>query len=275
MRTFTISLALTVLAIPVVSQVFTQTCSNPKFPSGSAAAIDASCRPSGSADPQSADGLQNIAKNNFCASTPASPTVTIASLRDLQTKANAAEKKLKFKPGQPPPRRDFLMALGEGDLVTFEGFVFEARQECKESVNCDTQSPNQDGFHDIHISFLDHAPTSKSGSASAQAAEECGSFVGETIPHHRPLEWNACNMNDVANRNLRVRVTGQRMFDGSHLTCNGSTPNGSNPKRATLWEIHPIYTFDVCLSGDCKNGGWVPLETFAAGKTTCDNKPCN
>jgi hypothetical protein len=236
-------------------------------------AIDGSCKVSGSAAPTSAEGLQNTGKNNFCAvGNPAA--VTLASLRTLQTSAEAAEKKLHFAAGSPPKSRAFLASLGEGGPVTFEGFVFQARQECKETVNCGAQSPNQDAFHDIHISLVDHVPTSGGGSVAQKDAEECGGFVAEMIPHHRPPEWTACNVNDVAARHLRVRVTGQRFFDASHLTCNGGTPNGSNPKRSTLWEIHPIYMFEVCPSGDCKTGGWVPLSTFAAGKTTCNNKPC-
>src|SRR6266478_3301301 len=95
------------------------------------------------------------------------------------------------------------------------------------------------------------------------------------IPHHRPLEWTACNVNDVANSGLRVRVSGQQFFDGSHLPCKNGIPDGSNPKRASLWEIHPIYSFEVCPAGDCKNGGWKPLEELARGKTTCNNKPCS
>lgn len=271
MRCFHICLALTTLALPGNTQVFTQSCPTPQFPSVSTG-IDASCGPSGSSDPQSADGLQNLKKDNFCAlGTPIA--VTLSALKALQTKAASGEATNHFKPGEPLPDRTFLKSLGEGDLVTFEGYVFEARQECKESVNCGVQSPNQDGFHDIHISLVDHVPTSKLGTQAADA-EECGSFVAEMIPHHRPAEWNACNVNSIATKKLRVRITGQRMFDGSHLTCNGTTPNGSNPKRATLWEIHPIYSFDVCPSGDCKTNGWVPLTTFAAGKTSCTNKPC-
>lgn len=271
MRRAHICLALTTLALPSNAQLFTQSCPSPQFPSASTA-IDSSCKSSGSSAPQSADGLQNIQKNNFCPlGTPTA--ITLTTLNALQAKATAEEHTNGFKPGEPPPVRTFLKSLGEGDLVTFEGYVFEARQECKESVNCDTQSPNLDGFHDIHISLVDHVPTSKPGTRAADA-EECGSFVAEMIPHHRPAEWNACNVNSVATQKLRVRVTGQRMFDGSHLTCNGITPNGDNPKRSTLWEIHPIYGFEVCPSGDCPTGGWVPLTMFAAGKISCTNTPC-
>ena len=259
------------LALPGSAQVFTQSCAAPQFP-GSSTPIDGTCKSSGSSDPKSADGLQDLRKNNFCAA-GAPIMVTLSQLVALQKTTAAAETQKKLKQGDPPADRTFLENLGEGNLVQFEGFVFEARQECKETVNCGAGSPNEDAFHDIHISLLDHAPVSKPGAAAADA-EECGSFVAEMIPHHRPPEWNACNVNSVATQKLRVRITGQRMFDGSHLTCNGKTPNGDNPKRATLWEIHPIYTFEVCPKGDCQTGGWTPLTTFAAGKTTCQNKPC-
>jgi len=79
---------------------------------------------------------------------------------------------------------------------------------------------------------------------------------------------------DVAGKGLRVRVTGQQFFDGSHVPCKNGAPQGSNPKRVSLWEIHPIYSFEVCPSGDCAHGGWQPLETFAAGKTECPEAEC-
>lgn len=63
----------------------------------------------------------------------------------------------------------FLQAHGEGHVVVFEGFVFEARQQA----------------------------------------------------------------------GLRVRVTGQQFFDGSHVPC--ATTGCRNPKRVSLWEIHLIY----------------------------------
>jgi hypothetical protein len=58
------------------------------------------------------------------------------------------------------------------------------------------------------------------------------------------------------------------------VPCKNGVPQGSNPKRVSLWEIHPIYSFEVCPSGDCATGGWQPLETFAAGKAECPEADC-
>jgi hypothetical protein len=60
-----------------------------------------------------------------------------------------------------------------------------------------------------------------------------------------------------------VRVTGQLFFDGSHSPCAGGK---GSPKRASLWEIHPVYALDVCSGktiADCPvddETKWQPLE---------------
>ncbi len=260
------------------TQQFPQTCppgTTSRLPTPNSTGID-SCGINGSAGAQSPDGLQNAVKNNFCMAESAVPSsLDVATVKTLQVSTEKEEKKRKLKPGSPPNDRSFLSALGEGRLVTFEGFVFAARQECAESVNCGSGQPDVDGSHDIHISFLGQPRKTKpTDPPSARDAEECGGFVAEFSPHHRPDVWTACNVNDVAAKGLRVRITGQQFFDGSHVPCKGGHPSGDNPKRVSLWEIHPIYSFEVCPSGDCASGGWVPLETFAAGKTACKNQPC-
>ena len=66
-----------------------------------------------------------------------------------------------------------------------------------------------------------------------------------------------------------------QFFDGSHVTCTAAgQPIGSNPKRMSLWEIHPIYTFEVCPTGMCAEGGWQKLEDWSGASTTCETKPC-
>lgn len=259
-----------------MGQTFPQTCpsgSAPRFPSPNSTEIE-SCGLAGAAASGSAEALQNDQKNNFCALGDGT-SIDIAQLKTLEKSAEAVEKKKKYKAGQPPPDRSFLTALGERNVAVFEGYVFEARQECGETVNCGAVTPNIDASHDIHIAILG-APrkTKDSDPAAARDAEECTGFVAEMIPHHRPDEWSACNVNDVAGKGLRVRVTGQQFFDASHVPCKGTKAVGSNPKRVSLWEIHPIYAFEVCPSGDCASGGWVALEQFEAGKTTCHNPAC-
>ena len=235
---------------------FHPSCSNPHFPSDTPGEIDAtSCTLAGSGGAETA---QNEAKNNFCASDPAKP-VTLAEMLDLQQKVqqdrsipfgNRSNHPLTNEAG-PAQDRIPLVKLGEGDQVVVQGFVLIARQEGGESVNCGKNVADDPGDHDIHISLVQNTSDA-----------ECQSIVVEMTPHHRPTQWTAALVNEVAHAKLPVRVTGQRMFDSSHSPCqNGSSVQG-DPKRASLWEVHPIYKFDVCPKGDCSSGGWVPLEAW-------------
>jgi len=69
-------------------------------------------------------------------------------------------------------------------------------------------------------------------------------------------------LNHVAKSGLLVRVTGQRMFDSSHTPCINGSPAKGDPARVSLWEVHPIYKFEVCPQGNCAGGDWVPLEAW-------------
>jgi hypothetical protein len=60
-----------------------------------------------------------------------------------------------------------------------------------------------------------------------------------------------------------VRIAGQQFFDSSHVPCANGAPVGSNPKRISLWEIHPIYNFEVCVSNCDGAGQWQPLTQWA------------
>lgn len=252
------------LLISAFAAQFPGTCPTGKtarFPRSVATPIDALCGLSGTGT--AAEGLQDQAKNNFCTGASTAP-ISLAQIASLQT---AVEKITSIPKGSPPASRTALVGLGEGNVVVFEGFVFEARQECKETVNCSAQVPNKNAYHDIHISLIDAPKTS--------TTNECSGFVAEMIPHFRPPQWTACSVNGVASKGLRVRVTGQQFFDGSHLPCKNGAPVGTEPKRVSLWEIHPIYKFEVCPSGTCSAGGWQPLEVFAKGAPSCPEVACN
>jgi hypothetical protein len=94
-------------------------------------------------------------------------------------------------------------------------------------------------------------------------ADECNSVVAEMVPHHRPDGWTVENVLKAANKHARVRATGQLFFDSSHTECVDGTRVGSDPARSSLWEIHPIYKFEVCDSGDCsKAENWFSLEDW-------------
>ena len=306
--------ATAVTAVAMAGVQFPQTCANgkPQFPDMDPANVHPATKSlpidacgvtgadeTGTPEPTaSAEGKQNGRKNNFCATGTPAP-ITVASYAALQGPAAAAVAKQEAaapkkpaatgnatkNPGHhpseskgPPTDRSVLEGFGEGKVVVFEGYVFEGRQESKETVNCEDKGvPAADGSHDIHISLLAQQPTTNPDATDAAGKlaaekEECTGIVAEMIPHHRPGEWTSCNVNDAAQKKLRVRVTGQQFYDGSHEPCKNGMPVGKNPKRVALWEIHPIYKFEVCPSGNCTSSGWQPLVQYDQGKTECVTK---
>jgi hypothetical protein len=244
---------------PAGGSGFSQTCTNPHFPrnSGPTSIDDTSCTIAGKGG---AETFQNEAKNNFCATGPVRD-VTIADLINMQAQVQQNSSipfgsthghPLTTTPG-PATDRKPLQALGEGTEVTLQGFVLVARQEGAESVNCGANIANVPTNHDIHISIVD----------SASQQDECSGVVAEMVPHHRPVSWTSENVNAIASKKLPVRLTGQLFFDSSHTPCQKGSGVPGDPKRIALWEVHPIYEFDVCPQGDCSNGnGWVTLEEF-------------
>lgn len=242
---------------------FKPACANPSYPAPapkSSPAIDAQCGLAGAGS--GPEGQQDMTKNNFCAKgTP--QAITIADLTDLQSQvlANTAINFGSANQGTrkkgPTTNRAPLKKLGEGKLVTLKAFVLIARQEGGESVNCGKSVPDGALFHDIHISLV----------GSPSVVDECSGVVAEMSPHHRPDAWTHGNVEKVSQAKLPVRVTGQLYFDSSHFPCSGGQGAGEgNPKRVSLWEIHPIYKFEVCTA-DCDAAGtWVALDQWAGQK---------
>lgn len=237
---------------------FVPVCTTPSYPSpppSTPPGIDSECGLQGSGGEEA---NQNIAKNNFCAK--GAPTeMTIDDLTKLQTKVDNdpsipyGDDSQGGRPKGPAVDRSPLQALGEGKLVRMQAYVLFGRQEGDESVNCEKAVPNEAAYHDIHIELV----------STAGETDECSGVVAEMIPHHRPDTWTADNVEQVAGAQLPVRVTGQLFFDSSHFPCQDGAGVGENPKRISLWEIHPIYKFEVCSSGDCSSGGgWVPLDQW-------------
>jgi hypothetical protein len=224
-------------------------------------AIDDSCSATGSANPSTVTGsrqaAQNQAKNNFCASnTPVN--IDFDVLHQLQQEAANVTT---FGSDQSlPSDRSVLRQLttkagniGEGTVVRLVAFVINAHPSnvgTGESVNCKLKPAES---NDIHIVL---------GQNSNQD-DECSSVTAEMSPHFRPDSWTPDNMNQ---NNARLfRFTGQLFFDASHKPCTGST--GANPKRSSLWEIHPVYGVEICgdARNNCKvdsNDNWIALSDF-------------
>lgn len=239
-------------------------CSLPFAPIQRHHAIDDACPATGNSKPDTAQGErqanQNAEKNNFCASnTPNTPVnIDFDVLHQLQQEA--ASVTTFGSDGSLPQDRSVLQklttkvgAIGEGTVVRIVAFVINAHPSnvgSGESVNC--KRPDAES-NDIHIVL---------GQNSNQD-DECSSVTAEMSPHFRPDTWTPDNMN---HNNARLfRFTGHLFFDGSHKPCTGST--GPNPKRSSLWEIHPVYGVQVCgnQNNTCKvdsDQDWIALSDF-------------
>jgi hypothetical protein len=238
---------------------FTPACDSPSFPTPAPATspeIDSQCGINGiGAGPE---GVQDSVKNNFCA-TGTTKVQTIADLTALQNavlkdtainfgNANTAKRKR-----GPTTNRKPLQTLGEGTLVTLKAFILFAKQEGPESNNCGIKVPDKPLFHDIHINLV----------SSTSITNQCSGVVVEMSPHHRPDSWTHANVEKVSKLQLPVRVTGQLYFDSSHVPCvGGKSGGGGQPSRVSLWEIHPIYKFEVCTAGCDGEGTWLPLDEW-------------
>jgi uncharacterized protein YgiM (DUF1202 family) len=269
---------------PGVDQPFSLDCHNPPFANPQSHDIDLHC-PNEGCTAKANDKAQNKIKNNLCAP-GTSIQINNTSINNLQAAVDQLVKQGALNYGESPPKETdraklkglstvdangASVTLGEGMLVTLEGFVLDAKHDDSyvlgtgaegfkgEGVNCKNSLFD---WNDIHIALGETA-----------SAEECSSVTAEIIPHLRPAVWdrfdcNPCTSPHVANalpvKGLRVRITGQLFFDGSHSPgpCGGTPGKNSFPRRA-VWEIHPVYAIEAFDSAQNK---FVTLEEWAQGK---------
>ena len=250
MKTYTLVLLL------AATSTFTPPCKLPFAALATKQPIDSKCGMSGATKNTPALAAQDTAKNNFCASgTPV--VLTFDVYPGLQA---AAEKALGGPSYKPPTSRTGLhdvytwkgTKIGEGDLASVVGYVEKAHYsdvDDGESVNCELTG---DQDNDIHIPIVTTA-----------GADECTSVTAEISPHDRPAVWTASNVNKPK---VPMRFTGHLLFDAEHRPCRGTTVE--EPKRQSVWEIHPVYAMDVCknaslaaCSGDDAKV-WIPLDAW-------------
>lgn len=202
-------------------------------------------------------GLRNMAKRHIpVGTTPVTLTVAgfTALQHDVDTKfADAHHTKTSFH-----PTRDGLEGLpvsggtmSEGQLVQIAAYPNAVHPQGNESVNC----AGRDG-DDIHLNV------------GARNGTEWQGVVVEMIPQlQRPTGWDVATLERVARAKLEVLVMGGLTYDNEHLVNDDSThPNGTQPKRVSLWEIHPITGFYVCAAGTCDPSTlaeWMTLSAWA------------
>jgi hypothetical protein len=188
---------------------------------------------------------ESKAKNNFCAATRGLRSISYDDLIALQNRSTNVPKNLND--------RSILAQMGEGDYVSYIAFIKEAHYsdvKAGEAVNCNIPG---NSTNDIHIVLMN----------DADDKDECRSTTAEMSPHYRPAEWTPGNLNALQDH--PVRIQGQLFYDGSHTPCTASSR--PNPKRISLWEIHPVYSVDVCSEDTieaCSTGGaqWTPLAQY-------------
>lgn len=126
--------------------------------------------------------------------------------------------------------------LGEGDLVQFAGYIVDQPYSVRsgESVNC--RIPGTEN-RDIRIAI-----------APEPDATEFDGIAVVMIPQWRPRGWSLDKLVRIAREGHMVLVRGQLFYDSEHRV--NDDPEEEVPgqiRRISLWEIHPVTDFYVCL----------------------------
>jgi hypothetical protein len=207
-----------------------------------------------------AEALLNEAKHGVRLTGVRARTIDFAFLLALQERATV-------RVGQgghlQADERAALRRLGEGRLVRLAGFLARDRENPRqagpESVNCRLPRVENNDFH-INI-----APTA--------GGEEFDGVVVEMTPD-RPERlsgaWTRAKLSQAKREGRMVMAEGQLFYDNRHLVRrrqDTGTRFRNQPKRISLWEIHPVTRFFVCrrTNNACdprQPRQWTALENF-------------
>jgi hypothetical protein len=245
-------------------QPFVAGCNLPGGTTWTHTKADDDCPLGGVSKQGTSENAQDLVKNNFCSRGPAQD-ITILQLAQLQ---NDTLKVLHVQEGTFPKDRSQLanakaLAFHEKDLVRLKAYVRKAETadialgESGESVNCNISRKSGCSLadsvieNDIHVALV----------ATANEKDECMSVTAENTPHMRPDAWSEPDIQGLEGK--LVRVSGQLMFDGSHYVCADDKAGKESPPRQSSWEIHPVYSVEVCqqiVNNDCAEQNWKPLQ---------------
>jgi len=214
-----------------------------------------SCPDSGCSSADSPHGLANQLKRR----TPGGGAPTLLTFDDFQSLQNQADSLVGENKELKAADRAKLASLtvssgsvSEGDLVSILGFLVGVpHPNTGESVNCNLKGADNNDFH-IPIS-------NDAGNSDFQG------IVVEMIPQSRPTQWSLANLTQVENASRLVMVTGSLFYDNFHfVNSDPGSPKGGQPHRFSLWEVHPISQFSVCVKDDnscdpANSSDWTPL----------------
>jgi hypothetical protein len=227
------------------------------------------CTARGCACPGTTQAIFNETKRRVSAGAFAdAQPLTFDDFKGLQKQANTILKARGKKPRAELSRedRDELRGLTvaggtveEGSLVRVVGFIAKGApphpNSGGESVNC--KIAGGAGVKDFHISLV---PRSGLG--------EFKSVVVEMIPQARPPGWTIPKLVRARAEKRMVMAVGALFLDNIHVVnSNPSAPIGGQPKRVSVWEVHPVKQFFVCAKAGnaCRpdiRADWTPLARF-------------
>jgi hypothetical protein len=145
----------------------------------------------------------------------------------------------------------------EGNFIELTGFIASTtlgpHPNRGESVNCKLTEASSS---DLHINITPN-----------KNQDETQGIVVEMIPQNPNRihnSWSEDKLKSIQSEQLPVRIQGRLFFDNEHVpNSNRAARNGTNPKRFSVWEIHPITSFEVCTSSTCSDAsGWKALENW-------------
>ena len=216
------SIALEGQAQPCVSPLTVNACTTKK--------------PTGCAAEGSAHGLVNQLKRTAPPEGKA-VTLTFDTFSQLQSAAvDLVDEGVPIEPADRDKIKSIATTegtVGEGSRVRLVAFLSEGSPHANtgESVNCNLKS---EAKNDIHISVTE----TKDGS-------EFEGIVVEAIPQNRPANWTSSNIEGLRGKVLLFE--GGLFYDNMHfINRDENHPLSGQPKRFSLWEIHPIASVKVC-----------------------------
>ena len=216
----------------------------------------AQCEAFGCAGSTSSHGLFNIAKHG-----PPSGKVRVTTFALFSALQNAASDAVGEGADLSAADRETIRHLdvsgstiGEGQLVRVAGFIVGTpHPNTGESVNCSLKGPAN---NDFHITLAPRA-----------GDDETSGIVVEMVPQDRLDTWTLDALKKAKKAKRRVLVEGALLYDNIHrVNKNPKRLISGQPKRFSLWEVHPITQFYVCEKASCDPSSvkqWTLLQNFA------------
>ena len=234
---------------------------------------------------QTYDTYLNFLKNTIDFPGAAPPSSFLSTIEQFQAKEQqlqAAEQQLGANLGRNNHDKfaASLKKLGEGSLQGVLGYLYAVKPETGgsgETSNCKLSQNESDVDFHIFIGFDSSvAAQILTHPDGAKLSDKGKSIVVEMTPHYRAAfqpNWTSDALRSARGR--RVKVIGQLMVDNDHNSTKdncGLAGAGSTCWRATIWELHPVTRFEVCMAAgndcDLNSSDWVELEKLSSGVTT-------